>query len=349
MRILYAVQATGNGHLSRANAILPHLQAVAEVDVLVSGTEGDIQLNTPIRYQLHGISFVCGKKGGIDYAKTFQRLKSKRFLREMKETPVEDYDLVINDFEPVTAWACKLRRVPCVGLSHQSAVIHPAAPKPKKADLLATWILQYYAPVKRAFGFHFQAYAAGMFTPVIRPEIRQAKAARESHITVYLPAYADDRLIKYFNYFSQIEWHIFSKRCQIAYRTGNCWIQPVNSSRFTDSLIRSQGIICGAGFETPAEALHLGKKMIAIPMKRQYEQQCNAAALAKLGIPVLKSLKKKHRETIANWLEHATPVHMPYADQIPEIIQHVLACNKPIHSERDNTLLSEQPQSVLFT
>ena len=323
MRILYAAQATGNGHLSRANAILPTLQQVADVDVLVSGTEAEVSLQVPIRYQLHGLSFVFGKKGGIDYAKTFQRMKSKRFLREIKEVPVEAYDLVINDFEPVTAWACKLRQVPCVGLSHQSAVIHPLSPKPKKTDLLATWILQYYAPVKQAFGFHFDAYAAGMFTPIIRSEVREAKPTRESHITVYLPAYADERLVRYFSYFPNQEWHIFSKRCKIAYRSGNCWIQPVDTARFTDSLVRCEGVLCGAGFETPAEALHLGKKMIAIPMKGQYEQQCNAAALAQLGVPVIKSLKKKHRTFIENWLTQSEGLHINYPDQLAEIIDQI--------------------------
>ncbi|MFM9142402.1 MAG: glycosyl transferase, partial [Bacteroidota bacterium] len=32
-RILYAVQGTGNGHLSRAGAILPALQKRGEVDL----------------------------------------------------------------------------------------------------------------------------------------------------------------------------------------------------------------------------------------------------------------------------------------------------------------------------
>ncbi len=47
-------------------------------------------------------------------------------------------------------------------------------------------------------------------------------------------------------------------------------------------------MLCGAGFETPAEALFLGKKLMVIPMKGQYEQHINAASLKELGIPVLK-------------------------------------------------------------
>ncbi|RYY68461.1 MAG: glycosyl transferase, partial [Chitinophagaceae bacterium] len=37
MKILYALQATGNGHISRASEILPILETMADVDVLLSG------------------------------------------------------------------------------------------------------------------------------------------------------------------------------------------------------------------------------------------------------------------------------------------------------------------------
>ena len=54
---------------------------------------------------------------------------------------------------------------------------------------------------------------------------------------------------------------------------------PVNQRGFNDSMINAYGVITGAGFETPAEVLHLGKRLLVIPIKGQYEQLCNAAAL----------------------------------------------------------------------
>ena len=42
MKVLYAIQGTGNGHLSRAEDIVPHLQKRAEVDILVSGTQSQL-------------------------------------------------------------------------------------------------------------------------------------------------------------------------------------------------------------------------------------------------------------------------------------------------------------------
>lgn len=76
---------------------------------------------------------------------------------------------------------------------------------------------------------------------------------------------------------------------------------------FVESIVSGMGTICGAGFETPAEVLHLKKKLLVVPMKNQYEQQCNAAAIRKLGIPVIKKIKRKSTEKIKQWLEEPCP------------------------------------------
>ena len=58
MKILYAVQGTGNGHLCRAIDIIPHLREFGEVDVLVSGIQADIELPFEVKYRYHGLSFI---------------------------------------------------------------------------------------------------------------------------------------------------------------------------------------------------------------------------------------------------------------------------------------------------
>jgi UDP:flavonoid glycosyltransferase YjiC (YdhE family) len=85
--------------------------------------------------------------------------------------------------------------------------------------------------------------------------------------------------------------------------------------------------LCGAGFETPAEALYLHKKLMVIPMKGQYEQQCNAAALQQMGIPVVKSLKEKHSAKIKEWIRSKQAVKVNYADITKEIIDLVIMNN----------------------
>ncbi len=324
MKILYAIQGTGNGHLSRAMDIIPVLQQKGELDILVSGIQGDLVLPFPVKYTFKGLSFIFGKKGGIDLLATYRKSNLKRLYEEIKSLPVEDYDLVINDFEPVSAWACKIKNKPCIGLSHQAAVISPKSPKPKKKDPLGKAILHNYVPVTQQYGFHFAAYDKNIFTPVIRSQVRNAAAQTLDHFTVYLPAWSDERIIKVLGEVKDIQWQVFSKHSKKAYSQGNVTIRPVNNEDFIESFINCTGILCGAGFETPAEALFLKKKLMVIPMKGQYEQQCNAAALQLMGVPVIKSLKRKHIEKIISWTRSNTILSINYPDTTEEILEYII-------------------------
>jgi len=86
-------------------------------------------------------------------------------------------------------------------------------------------------------------------------------------------------------------------------------------------MINCHGIITGGGFETPAEALHLEKKILSIPIRSHYEQECNAAALKKMGIPVVYEVDDDFDEIIENWLNTSTQYPKIQANNIPETLQ----------------------------
>ncbi|MBF9238023.1 glycosyl transferase [Hymenobacter sp. BT683] len=325
-RILYAIQGTGNGHLTRALDVVPLLQARCDqLDILVSGPPADLPVSFEVKYRARGMGFLFGKKGGIDFVKTFLQFNSAKFLHEVRHLPVSSYDLVISDFEPVSSWACKLREVPCVALSHQSAVLHPQAPRPDQEDPAGRAVLKHYAPSTAQYGFHFQAYAPGIFTPVIRQQVRELSPVNEGHNTVYLPAFEEAILVERLQHLSRsVRWEVFSKHSTNAATYGNVQVWPVSGPAFLDSMARSAGVLCGAGFETPAEALYLGKKLLVMPMKQQYEQQCNAAALDKMGVPVIKNLKDKNLDKVDQWLHQTETVPVDYQDQTGAVIDQLL-------------------------
>jgi uncharacterized protein (TIGR00661 family) len=329
MKVLYAIQGTGNGHLSRARDVIPALlKHNIQLDLLVSGIQADIQLPYPIKYQLKGLSFIFGKKGGVDMWKTYYRANSMRLQKEIKSIPINDYDLIINDFEPVSAWACKLKDKSCYSFSHQAAVLSAKAPKPKKKDPMGKWILNYYAPTSHQFGLHFEPYESNIHTPIIRKDIRQAKISKGNHYTVYLPSYSDEKLLKFLSKMKDEKWQVFSKHNKKEHIAGNIHIKPITNEAFVVSMATSKGILCGAGFETPAESLFMKKKLLVIPMKGQYEQQCNAAALERMGVPVVKSLKKKHLKKLQNWLETDTVVPVHYPDITEKLVSQLLEASQ---------------------
>ena len=107
MRIFYAVQATGNGHISRAMELLPYLQTIGSVDIFLSGDNANLRLDAPVRYRSKGISLHYNCRGGLDYWRILRGFHPLQLRREIRDLPVEQYDLVLNDFEYITAAACQ--------------------------------------------------------------------------------------------------------------------------------------------------------------------------------------------------------------------------------------------------
>jgi len=325
MNILYAIQGTGNGHLSRAVDIIPELKKYGKLDLFVSGAQAEIVLPYPVKYKSRGLSFYFGKSGGINFLKTFQKNSSKDVIREIRDFPVEKYDLVVNDFEPISAWASRKKGVRCISLSHQSALLSKKSPRPKIIDPFGEWLLKNYAPIKKYVGFHFEEYDKNIFTPVIRAAIRVAKVKDAGHYTVYLPAYDDKKLVELLLKIpAKVRWRIFSKHTKTSYHVGRVSVYPVSGQDFVESVVTGTGVLCGAGFETPAEVLQLNKKLLVVPMKSQYEQHCNAAALKKMGVPVLKKVKKKYLKKIGKWIEDGRPQEISFPDIAADAVEKLM-------------------------
>ena len=323
MKILYAIQATGNGHVSRAKELIPLFLKHVEVDILLSGTAADVALDFPIKHRLRGFSFVFGQNGGVDLFKTFIRMNLVQLIKEIRMLNLDDYDLIINDFEPVSAWASKLRRKKCMALSHQYSLLNTKVPKVKTKSLLSKLILNYYAPASWGYGFHFKKYHQDIFLPIIKGEIKNNSPIKKNYYTVYLPAYSDQKIIKTLSQIPKINWKVFSKNCKESYRVDNIHIKPINSEKFNISLLNCRGVLCGAGFETPAEALYLKKKLLVIPMKNQYEQQCNAVALQNMGVSVIHKLNKSAVITIQKWVASSKIVKVDFNQTNDKVINQL--------------------------
>ncbi|WP_340106213.1 glycosyltransferase family protein [Rhodohalobacter sp. 8-1] len=313
MKVLYGIQGTGHGHISRAREILPELTKSAEVDVLMSGTNCKMTLQGLDVSQRRGLTLAYDSNGGVSYLKTALELNPIRFLKDVQSLDVRQYDLVISDYEPISSWAAIKEGITCIGLSHQAAFLSDRTPRPPAVSTVSEHILKRFAPCHRPIGFHFLRYDRFIEGPVIRSEIRQLTPTESDHITVYLPAFDHETLTAIFSDFKQIRWEIFSPLCESAYTKNNMTIQPVGNETFLKSLESCAGVITSAGFETCAESIYLGKKLMAVPIKNQYEQLCNAEALKKMGVPVAQVTDTDFPDKILDMLS-STQRH-----RIPEI------------------------------
>lgn len=325
MKILYAIQGTGNGHLSRARDVIPALQPYGELDVMISGRQSEVDLPHPPKYYYKGVSFVYNKKGGLSYLKTAQYNLGLTAMREIRSLPVQDYDLIINDFEPISAWAARRAGVTCIGMGHQASFRSPHTPRPTRRDPLGERILRNYAPADHAIGFHFDRYDDFIYTPVIREDIRRLTPSDEGHYTVYLPAFDESVLLGYLQQVPEASWQVFSKFSKIESQQGNVWVRPVSNDAFMESFAGARGILTGAGFETPAEAMYLGKKLFCVPIQGQYEQFCNAAAMEKMGVRILWKIGPDFVANLKQWCQAGTPIQVDYPNHLHEVVAQLFS------------------------
>lgn len=323
MKIFYAVQATGNGHISRAMELIPHLQRYGEVDIFLSGANSSLPMDAPVKYRSNGLSLFYTCAGGLDYWQIVRGLHPLKLRKEIQDLPVENYDLVINDFEYITAAACARKKIPSIQFGHQASFQSEKTPRPGTKNSVGEWLLKNYARATHHLGLHFEKYDEFIFHPVIKKEILEAVPSDKKHVTVYLPSYCEPQLEKIFHVFKDIQFEIFSKQSRLPRSTGNIIFLPVDRSVFNKSLIHCSGIITGAGFETPAEALHLGKKIMSIPIRGQYEQVCNAAALEKLRVTCLQKIDETFSLELYNWLFCKKSIRVDYSQSIPEIMEQL--------------------------
>lgn len=323
MKIFYAIQATGNGHISRAMQLYPHLKKFGEVDFFLSGSNASLNLDLPIKYKSHGCSLFYSACGGLDYWKITKNINLHKVIKEAKSLPLKQYDIIINDFDSITSLACKIQKVHSVQLGHQASFVSKLTPRPEKKSVMGEIILQHFASAPKNIGLHFEKYDSFIHPPIIKEEIQLADPVNKKHITVYLPSFDRFCLEKAFNDLPDLEFHWFLNDITTKTTIRNVTYYPVNQTYFNESLISCHGIITGGGFETPAEALYLKKKILSIPIQNHYEQECNAAALKKMGVPVVYEVGNHFDKIIVNWLNSETIIPEIKANCIPETLQYL--------------------------
>jgi uncharacterized protein (TIGR00661 family) len=280
LRILYGVQTTGNGHISRSRLMVSALKAEGHsVTTFFSGlgcpTFWDYSVFEPYS-QARGLTFMTSN-GQIDYAQTARHVQPFELLRDIKALDVSQYDAVISDFEPITAWAARRQKIPSIGISHQEAFRYHI-PK-RRGQLPARALMRYYAPTQHSIGLHWHHFKQPILPPIIETTLEQSELDA-SMILVYLPFENRELVCGLLRTFDR---YIFRVYCDVpeVQHLGNVWLCPFHRENFLSDLRSCAGVICQAGFELPSEALHLGKKLLVKPLHRQYEQLSNATGLVK--------------------------------------------------------------------
>jgi len=320
-KVLYALNGTGSGHITRARQLIPYIKKKYDVDILISGKNHIIDSKLDVKYSFKGFTFIINKNGRVSYLKSLFGNNLFQFIFDLFRLDLNQYDLIISDFEPISAWASKIKGKPSLQLSHQSSLFSKKSPRPENVDRLAEFFIKWYSPCNSYIGFHFKNYDKNIYGPLLRDKIIDASPKVDDYYVIYLWNYSSQYIINVLSQLKDYKFKIFDSQTNEKYNIDNCQIIPTGDDVFFNAILNCKGVICGAGFELPAEILYLKKKLYVIPIGNQYEQKCNAQALIEMGVDSHEKLDKDH---LLNWLKKDTSVNCDLnicnIDEIMEVI-----------------------------
>ncbi|WP_455223039.1 MJ1255/VC2487 family glycosyltransferase [Kaarinaea lacus] len=322
MRILYGVQGTGNGHITRARALSTELNnAGVDVDYVFSGRPAIEYFNMepfgaykPYR----GLTFATNN-GQIQYTKTALNNNLFNLYREIKSLDLDSYDLVITDFEPVTAWAARLQNKPSLGIGHQYAFDYDIPVE--GSNWLARFIMKHFAPAGISLGVHWYHFDNPILPPIIEPPLENP--AQEPHkILVYLPFENLKHICNWLAADKDYQFYIYHHITTPEDR-GHLHLRPLSRYKFQMDLASSVGVITNSGFELASETIQYGKKILTKPLHGQMEQISNAVALKILKrADVISTLDPA---ALKAWLQKKNPQPVRYPNVAKEIVQWIVS------------------------
>jgi uncharacterized protein (TIGR00661 family) len=340
MKILYGVQGTGNGHITRARTIAREFeQTDIEVDYLFSGRPreklfdmepfGDFTC-------LPGLTFAT-EHGRINYRKSITCNNIPAFLSGINKLDLSNYDLVLTDFEPISAWAARRQKKPCVGMAHQYA-FHYKIPT-AGGNLITHAIMKYLAPVDHALGLHWHHFQQPILPPVIEP-CELETTYEGDKILVYLPFEDIESTVEWL---AGIDSQRFFYYCDVnkSEDRGQVHLRPFNRQAFLRDLASCNGVICSAGFGLLSESIQYGKKALVRPVKGQMEQLSNAAALKQLGYGDIIPVGRPDPAVIRRWLARPNPPPKPYPNVARAVVQWIQSGMAATPAELAQSLWSE--------
>lgn len=323
MKILYGIQGTGNGHITRARVMAKALKVHnVEVDYVFSGRPSDQYFDME-RFgdykTFRGLSFQheCGK---VNYLKTARDAKLAKLIKDINSLDVSGYDLVLNDFEPISAWAARKAGIPVINISHQAVFTYDKVPA-KGMNWLNRQILKYFAPADVSLGVHWFHFGQTIIPPFIEREI--ADDPQTEDILVYMPFEELDEITDLLMGQHDYRFVVYHPAIEKDSDTRAIKYRKPCRQGFLKDLESCAGVIANAGFELSSEALCVGKKLLLKPLDGQFEQASNAETLSQLGLAsVMTGLDESILES---WLLKESNSAINYPSDPAPLIEWLLA------------------------
>lgn len=329
-RILYSVCGEGMGHAIRARVLLNHLTENNEVHIFASDRAYDyLSAHFENVYEIGGFNTV--------YEDNTVRNK-KTFIKGMKDLPGDlknslrlmysvakavKPEIIISDFEFYSNLLSKILRLPLISLDNMHVLTQAELEVPRKYRtdrLAAEGVVRSFIQLPTRYLITSYFYPplknpkkAKYFPPVLRDEIMNLKPYNGEHVMVYQTS---DSNLKLLEILKDLDDEFVVYGFNRDEKDGNIEFKSFNEDDFFQDMANARAVISNGGFTLISEALYLGKPVLSVPVKKQFEQILNAIYMDRLGygefheevgmedIERFLSRSDEYRKNIENYFVH---------------------------------------------
>ena len=295
-RILYGVSGDGFGHATRSKEVIDNLLKKHEV-VIVAGDKAydylsqyyvDIHRIFALRI-MYGNNKVRNLHTAIYNIKNYPKGRKESMEKIYKIAVEFKPELIITDFEYFTDLISKQLKIPaiCIDNNHILSRCNVDIPKSEINNYLTTKLVvdsfvrnaKYYL-ITTFFYPKKKNDNTFLFPPIMRKKVLKIRPKTEDFIFVYQTSETYKALIPTLNELDEnfVVYGLNKNKTE-----KNVTFRKFNDDQFYKDIGNCKGIITNGGFTLISEALFLHKPILTVPIRKQFEQICNAIYIKKLG------------------------------------------------------------------
>lgn len=334
--ILFGISGIGYGHTFRQLPLVEHFAARGRVTIFGHDKSEEFyqkhfRHHPSVRVEHIEIPFMTGSKIGLDFGKAAKEPinQSSTYLRTnlMAMKRAEEFlgkpDLVITDYEPLSAQYAYRYQSPLVTIDQQSKYLIGEFPHTVHGmsyqDEIARLHMFFPLAAKRIACSFFRVTKSPLavddveiFPSIIKQDVRELvrSKSKETSLLVYISAAREfiqsrEEIIRTLQSISQTNLHLFIQASDIKFfeqhKQPNWHIYTHGDKRFLPLLARCHGVVTTAGHSLLSECMYLGIPVYAIPVS-PYEQHMNATAIKEGGFGI--SAPRLTKYTLINFIKH---------------------------------------------
>jgi uncharacterized protein (TIGR00661 family) len=305
VKILWGVCGIGHGHTFRQLPLIEHFTAAnADISIFAYGESHKFYTaryagNPRVRVAPVAVPFYVGGRDGLDFEATARRPENRQDYAGVNaaamaraQAHIGRPDLVVSDYEPVSASYAYACNAPLVTVDQQSKYLCGTFPKELNGQTYADEMMRLHLFFPRAerriatsfFRVARQGKEIDLCGPVLGAAVTRLRRAPDpSVILLYLSAQqafgqGGQEIAAACARFPGASFHLFGGSIEGA----NITCYERGDPRFHDILSRCGGIVTTAGHTLLSEAMYLGAPVYAVPLPL-YEQEMNAHVIGANG------------------------------------------------------------------